>query len=338
MPKRGDYGQTIRASHLGYDLYVTGQHNSTSGRVRIIQRPTRLPPNVSSDLRTMLPTEMWWPQRDIQQAMACIDACLVLDGAQMKRWKSQFPEHSFGYERFIDWIDRLRAAQHTNTPSAGGPGGPGKLTPVQLSHFPAQVESITPYHMMPEAAYVVKIALVKFQDHTSALRFTLYGRLVPGTESTSKHDLAKLSRAYVDPVSGEFDILEHYPGNYRALELPESLLQEVLGVRRFRMHRREGTMKRRADMEPDLEGAGEGKKGETRHGSPAFTAQMAHANATMGDSVRVQQQAFGEQAVRAPRPKMKRKTLVVGSGPVPERAPVLDAIPPKPDFEPGVVP
>lgn len=332
MPKRGEYGHTIRASHLGYDLYVTGQMNSQAGRVRIVMRPTRLPPNVGTDLRTMLPSEMWWPQRDMDQAKACVDACLTLDGAQLKRWKEQFPEHPFGYERFIDWIDRLRAAQRTNKPEAGGRGGPGKLTPVQLSHFPAQVAEILPYHVIEEHAHVVKLAVVKFIDHTSALRITLYGRLVAGATGTDKRDLVKLSRAYVDPVDGEFDVIEHFPGAYAALELPEALLQETLGVRHFRMHRREGIMKRRAEVPKGLPGNGEGKGGAHLQGSPAQTAQTNHANATMGESVRVQTQAFGETAVAEPKPRGRGKTLVVGTGPAPAQQPA------KPQFEPGVVP
>lgn len=312
MPQRGEPGRTVRAAHLGYDLYVTGQFNSSVGRVRIVQRPTRLPPNVTDELRSMLPIEMVWPQKDIHQAMACVDACLTMDIGQLKRWKEQFPESVFGYERYIDWLERLRAAQGTRSPNASGRGGPGKMTPIQLSHFPSQVMEIIPYHALEEHTHVVKIAVVKFQDHTSALRFTLYGKLCAGAEGTNNHDLEKLSRAYVDPVDGNFDIIEHYPGRYKALELPETLLHEVLGVRSFQMHRREGTMKRRAEIPGNLEGAGKGAKGESRMGSPAHAAQTNHANVTMGESLRVQAAAFPGQ-VREPKPRQRRKTFVSGS-------------------------
>jgi len=338
MPKRGENGRTLRSAHLGYDLYVTGALNGSVGRVRIIQRPTRMPPNITLELKSMLPVEMWWPQRDLQQAMACVDACLTMDIAQLQRWKEQFPDNVFGYEQYIDRLKRLRAAQGTNTPNAHGRGGPGKLTPLQLSHFPSQVEEILPYYELAEHAYVVKIAVVKFQDHTSALRFTIYGRLAPGSDSTRTKHLTKLSRAYVDPVSGEFDIIEHFPGRYQALELPQNILQTTLGVRNFKLHRREGSMKARPVIPSDLRGTGKGNNGANLHGSPAYAAQMNHATQTMGDSVRVQsalmgnggkagRDGLGDHGMRSPRPRQRKKTTVEGTGPAPERV-----------FEEGVVP
>lgn len=320
MPSRGERGRTIRAAHLGYDLYVTGPINQSVGRVRIVQRPTRMPPNVSDELKTMLPMEMWWPQRDIKQAMACVDACLTMDIAQLLRWKEQFPENVFGYERYIDWLRRLKAAQGTNTPDARGRGGPGKLTPIQLSHFPAKVDEILPYKVMQENGYLVKIAVVKFIDHTSALRFTVYGKLVPGAEldeaedhwHRTKKQLVKMSRAYVDPVDGEFDIIEHFPGRYQALELPENILHTTLGIKHFKMHRRESIMKRRAEIPTDLEGEGDGAEGASRRGSAAHGARISNGNGVMSDSIRVQTSTIG--GVRAPRPRGRAKTYVTGSG------------------------
>lgn len=314
MPARGERGRTLRSSHLGYDLYVTGQEGSSIGRVRIIQRAIRLPPNIGTELRAMLPVEMWWPQRDVAQARAAVDACLTMDVGQLKRWKDQFPESVFGFESYIDWLERMRAAQG-GALAPDGRGGPGKLTPLQLTHFPAQVEEILPFRETNEHTHVIKIAVVKFIDHTSALRLTLYAKLVPGQESTKRRDLEPLSRVYVDPVSGEFDVVFHYPGAYRAMEMPERMLSDMLGVRHFKMHRREGTMKRRAELAGDHNGAGEGEDGHDRHGSEAYIEHGRHSNATMGDSVRVQTQVFGNKAVRPPRPRQRRTTPILPATP-----------------------
>jgi len=230
MTKKGERGFAARSSHLGYDCYKTGSINNGQGNVRIILRSIRLPPSVTEEMRAILPTEMWWPEQDHSGAHACIDSVLGCAIGSLRGWKNAWPDHVFGFERYIEWLERKAHGKR-------GAGGPGKLSPIQLTKFPAQVVGIEPLSKAEqEDGTRIAMALVRFADGKSAVRLTLYAMPVLfGLESGAP---LKLSRAMIDVISGEFDIVEHYPGRYTVVGLPPTLIHTILGVRPFNMKRR----------------------------------------------------------------------------------------------------
>lgn len=219
-------GQPMRSSHLGYDCYRTGSMNGDGGRVRIPLRAVRLPSHIRADIRAILPIEMWWPQPDHAAAHACIDAVMTLDVKSMQAWKDDWPEHTFGFENYMAWCrrkaDNREARAPDMKPSVSVENG---RTIVRSQRFPTEVLKVAAMTPIPHDRYVIRLSLVTFTDRTTALRVTLVGRISGGAPT-------RLSRAYIDVVDQHYEVIEHYPGRYRALKLPEDLIYAVLGVRR----------------------------------------------------------------------------------------------------------
>jgi hypothetical protein len=234
----------IRSGHLGYDCYATGQVN-TSGKIRCILRPGRLPPHLPQDARVILPNEMWWPIRDHDQAHQMVDAVIGFDLSTLSAWRAQWPTHEFGYEHFCELAQRRVAAvredaipdvpalpprldataprgQPVTSASQGGPA-----LPRQLGLFPGEVVGVEPQGGLDHGTHIVRTAIVRFDDGLAALRVDVGVQMEDGGKLLC-------SRAYVDLVDGRYEIVQHYPGRLRALHLPSDLIYQTLGIRTAR--------------------------------------------------------------------------------------------------------
>lgn len=255
MPKKGESGTTVRSSHLGYDCYKTGSINGSAGRVRVILRAIRLPPSVSEDQKAILPVEMWWPQQDHSGAHALVDAVLSCDAASLRQWQNAWPDHLFGFERYVEWLERRAAGKRAGSAVTGRVG---KLSPIMLTRFPATVTTVDPVSTSDlNNGLRLKTAVVRFADGQSALRLTLYA--LPHCFGIDDPSLPpeKLSRAYVDLIDGAFDIIEHYPGRYRAAGIPERTIYDLIGIRPIKLRRRVSGANRPVATELDQTPEGE---------------------------------------------------------------------------------
>jgi hypothetical protein len=221
----------VRSSHLGYDCYVTGAINS-SGKTRIVLRQGRLPPHLTTDTKLMLPVEMWWPERDHRAAHGLIDAVLSFDSGALNAWKSQWPDHEFGFEQFLQSTERRKLAMQGKN-AADAPQVPKRVSSSQnaagtaarnMRMFPGNEISSEPQGGYDEPNYSVRLKLVRFDDDLSALRIDVGGQLADGQKLLC-------TRAYVDLLDGRFEIVENYPGRLDALGLPRTLIYRVLGLR-----------------------------------------------------------------------------------------------------------
>ena len=181
-----------------------------------------------------------------------IDAVMQFDLSSLSAWKSVWPEHEFGFERFMEHAERrIAAVRNDNIPKV--PGLPPRLNgsaahghnpvvavqggpplPRQLALFPGAVKSVEIHGTVAHVGYEVETALVRFEDGLAALRIDLGGRLIDGSQLLC-------SRAYVDLADGRYEIVKHYPGRLHGLGLPESLIFDVIGVRGPRLGRTERT-------------------------------------------------------------------------------------------------
>jgi hypothetical protein len=221
MPSRA-----VRSSHLGFDCYMQGSSGTGIGRIRILKRDTRLPPHLDQELRFRLPVEMVWPEPNATMAHHCIDAVLTLNVNQLAEWKSQWGDHRFGFEDFLSWaqerVEEKRASgKHNSLPQEQA---------IPLRRFANPVQEVIPLGEQDMGDHIVSLAYVKFEGADEGLRVTVRGRI--------GDDRIRLSRAFVDLLTNEYDIAEHYPGRYKALGLPQSLITDALGVRRLRIRRR----------------------------------------------------------------------------------------------------
>lgn len=217
-------GTKAHTGHVGYDCYRTGPMNGDGGRIRVVLRPSRIPLGVPSNIRLLLPKEMAWPQPDHAQAHAMIDAVITLDTAAMRSWTDAWPHHTFGFESFYEWAIKFKTSKgigEGNRPAVSVEHG---QTITRSMHFPTIVVTAAPVGEIPHEGYKIRLALVTFNDDSTALRISLYGTFAQG-------DSVRLSRAYVDPITNEFEIVEHHPGRYQALGLPPTLIHAVLGTK-----------------------------------------------------------------------------------------------------------
>jgi len=220
---------TVHTSHLGYACYATGPINTT-GKIRIIMRAARLPPNISADLQMMLPVEMWWPERDHAAAHALIDAIMTFDFDTLATWKSMWPNHDFGFERFVQLSQRHIAQVNgeksiSNLPGRRNQHGVQKAALPKQALFPSPVSSVEKIGTFATAHdALISTALVRFVDGLNALRVTL--RSPPLSD-----ERLLLSRVYVDLIDGQYEVVEHYPGRLRAMGIPEDTILGIIGVR-----------------------------------------------------------------------------------------------------------
>jgi hypothetical protein len=232
-------GGMVRSQHLGYDCYATGTINGVQ-KIRCIMRGSRMPPHITPDILQILPTEMWWPERDHRSAHMMVDAVLTFDLGTLTAWRKQWPEHEFGFERFMDLAERRAAAlreEAAKVQQAAGVGrvdkgeaAPqgGKAIPGQMALFPAAPVQLDPHGSRSNDGgmngWATDTFVVRFEDGQSALRVDVSGFLPDGEKLLC-------SRAYVDLCDGRFEVIRHYPGRLRALHLPLDLLHQAIGVR-----------------------------------------------------------------------------------------------------------
>lgn len=218
----------VRSSHLGYDCYITGTLNN-GGRTRVIMRRSRIPPHLPPDMIAIMPVEMWWPQRDHRASHAMVEAVITADINTLAAWKSSWPEHEFGFERFMELCERRIAGIRNDQK----PDGPPKRTDenskvvAATALFPGIVESVERHGSKEMGPYRIRTYIVRFDDGQAALRVDVQGVV----EAPDAVERVPCSSAYVDLVDGRFEIVSHYPGRLRALGLPVDLIYRVLGVR-----------------------------------------------------------------------------------------------------------
>ncbi len=218
----------VRSSHLGYDCYITGNLNN-GGRTRIIMRRSRMPPHIPPDMIAIMPIEMWWPQRDHRSSHALIEAIITADLPTLASWKSSWPEHEFGFERYMDLCERRLTGIRNDQKAAEGPP---KRTPDNgvisaTALFPGIPQSIEKHGGRDADGFCIRTFIVRFDDGQAALRVDVKGVV----EAPDGIERVPCSSAYVDLIDGRFEIVTHYPGRLRALGLPADLIYQVLGVR-----------------------------------------------------------------------------------------------------------
>jgi hypothetical protein len=227
----------VRSSHLGYDCYATGKITGEAGKIRCLVKTTRLPSHITSDIQSILPVEMWWPERDHKAAHAMIDAILTFDLKSLASWKSLWPAHEFGFESYMQMAERHLTQLHAKTLDSvresskliedkrEDPGVQVHLPKPAL--FPYKIVALEPAGRTDLGTHHVILGIARFEDGNAALRVTV--RSPPLTDEDRG---LLLSRAYVDLMDGRYEVIEHYPGRYHALGLPPSTLLGVLGIKR----------------------------------------------------------------------------------------------------------
>lgn len=240
-------GQHQRSSYLGYDCYMYGPMLGTR-KIRCVIRTHRVPVRIHADIRTALPAEFFWPTPDHTEAHRCIDALFLLDVTSLRQWVKLYPDHNFGLDPYIEFCDRWIAAQRRDDQDRGRSNRPihapefervqphhpegGQLRPQAststqparpsgaspTSRFPAWVVASEPLRTLRLGSYELRLAVIYFGAGHPALRMEVW---------SPSHDI-KLSRVYCELDTGEYEVIEHYPGRYRGAGLDPHFLAALL--------------------------------------------------------------------------------------------------------------
>lgn len=195
-----------RSSHRGYDCYLRGQLDDEQGSTRCILRRKRIPWGVDAEFRDVLPMEMIWPFRDHECAHEMINCVYDLDVRMLEEYRRQYPDHVFGFEKFLPWAAARLERQ-------GKPVRKAVVTPVPIERTPVAEDLLT---SIPFGRCLADLHVLRYDDGDAWGRMTL------------RHDRTILARTLIELCSDVHHLVAIYPGRFLALEVPQGLVLEVV--------------------------------------------------------------------------------------------------------------
>lgn len=203
--RKGDPSASTKSSHYGYDTYLAGPADGP-GKTRCLLRKDRVPQYVTDPLRSNLPDELIWPERNHADANAMIDAIYDLDCKALVEFMRMHPGHHFGFENFLFWAERRVVSV-------------GKKARFKTTEMPASDKIIKRdiISTIPWEDLVIDFNVIRFHDGDA------WGELVIRDEQTM------LTRALVDLHTNRPTITHHFPGRYEARKFYLPRLKQIFG-------------------------------------------------------------------------------------------------------------
>jgi len=226
--RKGDPLADTRSMHFGYDCYLSGPVDGP-GRVRCVLRGHKVPAYIVDPLRTQLPQELFWPERNASDAHTMIDAIYDLDCKMLVKWMRMYPEHHFGYENFLIWAERRIVVS-------------GKKAKLETTKLPVS-EKILDRTTITTSSWeglLIDFNVVRMDDGDA------WGELILRDDQTT------LTRAWVDLQTNAPTITHHYPGRYKARQFYLPRLKQIFGGKApgKRLIRPQGTQKKILSKNP----------------------------------------------------------------------------------------
>jgi hypothetical protein len=190
--KKGDPSAATKSSHYGYDTYLAGPADGP-GKTRCLLRKHRIPSYIQDPLRSHLPDELTWPERNHADAHAMIDAIYDLDCKALVAFMRVHPGHHFGFEDFLIWAERRVISI-------------GKKAKFKTTEWPASDKIVdrSNINRCRWEGLTVDFNVIRLHDGDA------WGELII-------RDLEiTLTRALVDLQTNRFLITHHFPGRYKA--------------------------------------------------------------------------------------------------------------------------
>lgn len=196
-----------RSSHMGYDCYAAGSVDS-DGKIRCVLRRHRLPSGVDDMQKDHLPDEMIWPYRDHALAHDLIDAVLEMDVRTMLSWKRQYPDHHFGFEKYLPWAESFLVGN-------GEKEKPDLLSLPRSKAIQRDVILVKDIHL--SRPVTLTLALLRYDDGDS------WG------EVSFSHGKTLLTRALLELRTNVASMVDHFPGRWKGLGIDHRVLRGILG-------------------------------------------------------------------------------------------------------------
>lgn len=195
------------ATVFGYRIYR--RKSALAGGIYLMRASLQQAvPGTDAVLLDHLPRELIWPNDDQQALTELLQALHSVDVAHLLQVQDAHPGHTFGFEeRYLPWAQAEQAQLEAAPAIAPGP------------------QSLAVVHRVPLGSYLV-------QDQPNVrldVHMLTYANDDAWLQATIRSDRSILSRALVDPVTGSYRIVLHYPGRYRALRVNQGLIKQILG-------------------------------------------------------------------------------------------------------------
>lgn len=226
--KKGSPDNKTRSIHFGYDCHLAGPVDGP-GWVRCVLRGHKVPSYVTDPLRSQLPHELNWPERNTSEAYAMIDAIYDLDCKQLVHYMRMHPQHHFGFENFLIWAERRVVTV-------------GKKVRLETVKLPVSEKILdrTTITTSRWEGLSVDFNVVRLDDGDA------WGELI------IRDGQSILTRAWVDLPTNTPTITHHYPGRYKARQFYLPRLKQIFGGKApgKRLIRPQGTQKKVLSKHP----------------------------------------------------------------------------------------
>lgn len=193
----------VRSSHRGYDCYLRGRHDDDQGSTRCVLRLNRLPAGVDSEMRDALPGELLWPYRGHTCTHEMIDCIYRLDVRMLEEYRRQYPNHVFGFEKFINWACMRLDKTGKAVRSATFESPPTNRKPLASDHLTAIILG----------SCVADLHILRYHDGDA------WGQL------TLRHDRTILARTFIELRSDVHHLVACHPGRFKAYGVPLKVLE-----------------------------------------------------------------------------------------------------------------
>lgn len=208
-PNFGISPGAVRQTHMGWDLYAAGPKSGV-GEIRCRKRLSRLPDNIASDteLAGRLPDQVIYPMRDHEAAKKLLTAMMELDLEYIHDQIKIYSGHHFYLDDFIAWAAHRLRTQGRAVTSA--------LERIGPSRSAKQTTCDTLMQTVIAGIVTVKFNLIRFTNGDGWIK----------AEFSHKGHL--LTDAWVDPVTGNYEVIECFKGRWRSINRPSILAEEYL--------------------------------------------------------------------------------------------------------------
>jgi hypothetical protein len=198
MPTKGSTGNDkLRTNHRAYDIYKTGGGN-VPVRYRCLLRRKKISISIDDEeFKAMLPDEIWCPMPERDDAVVIIDAIFDRRLSYLIDIKKLHFGHSFGFETFLDYAERKAGLSGDRLDAQNG----------FLVLPSCEIEKRTLFKKTTHGPITVAVTILTFAD----------GDRFFEVKCSARNGM--LTKMHLDPESGLYKIMEHYPNAYRFLKL-----------------------------------------------------------------------------------------------------------------------
>jgi hypothetical protein len=200
-----------KRSHYGYSWWKAVHEGEIClvGRLSDDPKGVHVPGWVNPETKSMLPTDLLWPDDEIAHAHALVDALLSIDVETLLHAQESYPDHTFGFEeRYLPWA---LAQVYPDDPELAARSK----------------------ELFPEERQIKTRDLLRVVDVAPRVRMTFHVVRLKDGDSWGQVIFATgksiLTKAWIDLISNHAHVYVHHRGRWKGIGVNPRLVERVLG-------------------------------------------------------------------------------------------------------------